>query len=841
MIYDPFKPAGTPSSIAVAGSPLAPLSATRQNTFGAKGKTNISSPFTDYNLKNRDSPAPQGSLEKFDGKENVSPTPAKRVFREMDRYDDEKGHDELDSNGCVDDEFTEIDSTDSTVRRTIIRGESTPHRDAPQSISRGRHGANDNSLPSNPPSSPFQYNSRNNTVDCQNLPLDQPSKSSPILVRAMSESPVKKRSKKAEPWIEIHVDSAGDNEHADESSFNTAEESIAIQQDAPRADNETNGFVMAETDENLVGSNEMSNFSYESESHEPLEMEHDDAFLDEDVSLPNDPMDETCLSTFSAVLNTDMTAFANLRCSTTHLVSPSHTAQHAARIATPKTVKCNLKAYEQSLASPTIGNQQDPIQGNDTTNLLDFTDHITYFTKISQGCSNYSRTSGIARQRSPGKSRRESIRTPGKYNLLDFDIPPAPTPRSVPTITPRELESMKSNFLSEISSLKATVSGKEAEVTSLKQAVADAERRVGEALEEVRNEAAKREALEAEQAEWERRGKEMDRVLQDVRAEIVDGERERESLAARFEEAEKRKEQFEGRVVELESQLEAARKAETSGPASCESSSTAMKTAEETAREVQGAVERVARELHVLYKGKHETKVAALKKSYEARWEKRVREVETRLRDATEEIERLKTERDTTMSGPINANASMIGLTRDNEELEAERKVLEAKIKGLQQEVASVRRDNERLHSELKIERTEKGELVAAVDEWLAMQQIQNQQRRLSELPPVSIPTTQCNDVKREAPPKAPQLEKKESLQTEPSKRSASRIGIKTPSSGVATDKKPSVSGSRLGMYGHSRMNSNGGGNPYRPASTLPTPGRSGIMSSIERMGRGGS
>jgi hypothetical protein len=49
--------------------------------------------------------------------------------------------------------------------------------------------------------------------------------------------------------------------------------------------------------------------------------------------------------------------------------------------------------------------------------------------------------------------------------------------------------------MSEISSLKATLSGKEAEVASLKTAVGDAERRVGEAWEEVRNEVARKEEL----------------------------------------------------------------------------------------------------------------------------------------------------------------------------------------------------------------------------------------------------------------------------------------------------------------------------------------------------------
>ena len=141
------------------------------------------------------------------------------------------------------------------------------------------------------------------------------------------------------------------------------------------------------------------------------------------------------------------------------------------------------------------------------------------------------------------------MRSPSKLSLLDFDIPPAPTPRSIPTVTPRELESLKSGFMSEISSLKATLSGKEAEVASLKTAVGDAERRVGEALEEIRNEAARREAMEIEQAEWDRRGKDMERVLQSVRAELEDGERERDRLTRKADEAERSKEQLEGRAM----------------------------------------------------------------------------------------------------------------------------------------------------------------------------------------------------------------------------------------------------------------------------------------------------
>ena len=86
-------------------------------------------------------------------------------------------------------------------------------------------------------------------------------------------------------------------------------------------------------------------------------------------------------------------------------------------------------------------------------------------------------------------------------NLLDFELPPPPTPRSLPTVTIREMESVKSQFQSQLSSLTASLSGKEAEVDSLARAVADAERRVGEAQETVRDERSAREHAEAQMAD----------------------------------------------------------------------------------------------------------------------------------------------------------------------------------------------------------------------------------------------------------------------------------------------------------------------------------------------------
>ncbi|KAL2012775.1 hypothetical protein VTN00DRAFT_300 [Thermoascus crustaceus] len=550
-----------------------------------------------------------------------------------------------------------------------------------------------------------------------------------------------------------------------------------------------------------------------------------------------DPMDDTCLSTFSAVPNADMTLFAKLRRESPTktmrdiLGSPSRRRDsqcQSVEQTTPGTVKRNprrstaLFDVTSPVASPTP-RKRDARNEDDTTNLLDFTDQLNFFPRNAPRYSMQNEHSSPSRRYT--QRSRQSIRSPGKFNLLDFDIPPAPTPRSIPTITPRELETVKSGFLSEISSLKASLSGKEAEVSSLKQAIADAERRVGEALEEARNEAARKEALEIEQAEWERRGKEMETILRGIKAQIVEGERERDLLMKKLEEAEKNKEHLEGRIVELEGQLSAARDAANAGSGKNPSNNDSrnMKTAEEAAREVQDAVERVARELHTLYKSKHETKVAALKKSYEARWEKRVREAENKLREAVEENERLKTERDATMSGPVNPDASLIA--REKDEHEAEKRVLEAQIKGLQEEMATLKRDNERLHSELKVERAEKGELVAAVDEWLAMQQQspQQQQQKIEEPPTPRYPSSQ---------------ESTKSVEPEPEdfRRSISRpgtSGIKPPTAGLSSAKA-----GRFGMPGNGHSRGNSGS---RSSIAAPTPSRSGIMGSIERMGRGGS
>lgn len=389
--------------------------------------------------------------------------------------------------------------------------------------------------------------------------------------------------------------------------------------------------------------------------------------------------EDTQLSTFSAVPNTDMTSFARL--------------------------------------SPTKYQSQYQQQQSPRRNLIDL------------GTPQSARRQRDHRENALRQSLRIA-RSPNKQTLLDFDLAP-PTPRSIPTVTPRELETLKSGFMSEISSLRATLSGREAEVGSLKQAVADAERRVGEAMEEVRNEAARRETLEAEWTE--------------ARTDMLENERERERLVSRVE--------------ELETQF-------TSGGSGGGNTG--------GAEEVQEAVEKVARELHVLYKNKHETKVAALKKSYESRWEKRVREAEERAYSKMQQTQ----------------SQSQKECTRCEDQTRSQQaeKVLEAQIQGLQQEITTLREDQTRMATELQVERTEKGDLVAAVDEWLAVQPLSSSTSGVEAAEPEPEPETQ--------PETQPELD------TQPEPPRSEVKGIPKRKSGIAVL------------------------------------GRSGIMGSIERMGR---
>lgn len=385
---------------------------------------------------------------------------------------------------------------------------------------------------------------------------------------------------------------------------------------------------------------------------------------------------------------------------------------------------------------------------DDTTNLLlDFTQQFENFSTLAS-----ERHSPSKRANSPGKMSTEpdlrtfynNQRSPGKQapratpagkktilNLLDFELPPAPTPRSIPTITVRELESLKSQHLSELSSFKATLSGREAEVESLKRAVADAERRAGEAAESVREERSAREHAEQEKADWERRGREFEEVLRKIREEVIASEKEREEVAAKLEDSEKRVEEAEARASDAEAKAAEAASKVLSMSISAESEDGAkantegLYTAEQVQKQIDEKIHTLSTELHAIYKKKHVTKVAGLKKGFEAKTKERTAELETKIEHLTKQNEELQAAKDATLSG-VHVLPSELGALRDNskrlEEQSAELEEQKARAAGLVEEIRSVRSSHASLVRELETARIQNGELVCAVEDMLALQ-----------------------------------------------------------------------------------------------------------------------
>lgn len=539
--------------------------------------------------------------------------------------------------------------------------------------------------------------------------------------------------------------------------------------------------------------------------------------------------DETFVSTFSNFSTMpDMTTFAKVG------QTPSRLAPTPRRtmIETPATQRRPAGRPSPTPRAHTYRPSRD--EGNHTNLLLDFTDQINGFNGYAQPSPSRSgRHSPLKTMPDLSWAATPTANRNNMSNLLDFDIPPAPTPRSMPSITPRELESLKSNFLSEISSLKASLSGKEAEVQSLKTAVGDAEKRVGESLEQVREERSYREQLVIEKEDWEKRGREMEAVLRNVKEEIVHGERDRDELEGRLEECERRREAAEMMAQETERKLAAQR----AGKASPLSESTDSKHPTSPGGEctncggskaVETAVEKVSRELHALYKDKHETKVTALKKSYEKRWEKKIRELEDQIEDLRQENDELKRDLTMTRLEPRNPTEPTV----DVEKLaatEAKSRELEAELEGLNQIVNSVKGDNSELRRMLDSERVENSKLVQAVDEMIPLvAAFDDMLSNMNSTPEQVAPPTPRNM------PLSPQAHRPQSISNVENLRgSISRAsGLRAPTS---------VKTSRIAApMGHDRTKSlqqNGASGLQRPGSGLGYSSRSGIMSSIEKMG----
>lgn len=428
-------------------------------------------------------------------------------------------------------------------------------------------------------------------------------------------------------------------------------------------------------------------------------------------------------------------------------------------------------------------------------------------------------------------------------DLLDIDLEPMATPRSIPTITPRELETLRSELQSRISGLEATLSGKEAEVMALKRSITDAEVRAGKISEELRTERASREDLEHTRDELERRSREMEEVLREIKQNVFLEEREKEKLRRQAEEADRKVEEHEVRILELQASLDtlgserircSPSPGKLSGPATPGLSL-------DIDFAVKDATEKVARELHALYKSKHERKVSDLKVSYEKRWIKQVEQLRNELKQSQEEVLRLQTEKEATMSGVIPGQSELISkmegqieeLRRWNEEAAAGTKMAEAEAAGLRGQVESLTMETDSLRKEVEQERVEKGELVAQVDLFLTMSTQQEEQRAAvrQQAQPVSPPRSEDGNGRPNSAAAIASPNKFRNSMTGPSPGPATTTSRPRPMSML---QKPTA-----GKYS---------GIPA-PGSGLKAPGSKssgyggrggGIMEGIARMGAGG-
>ncbi|KAK4144228.1 uncharacterized protein C8A04DRAFT_36863 [Dichotomopilus funicola] len=538
----------------------------------------------------------------------------------------------------------------------------------------------------------------------------------------------------------------------------------------------------------------------EEQQHEQSHTMHD-----EDYSAADDTMMST-FSTFSTVPNLTMLAQMRSDSPTKFSGATPRAGSGPAPLRTPR-ANGGSSAYDSS--------------SNSTTNLMDFTEQM--------------RSGGYGVQQTPSRRVPQTPRTargPGGHNndnmvaatpqrnnlanLLDFDIPPAPTPRSIPTITPRELESLKSGFLSEISSLKASLSGKEAEVLSLKTAVGDAEKRVGECMEQLREVEGVQEALQTEKDSWERRGREMETVLRKVKEEIGNSQREREELEFKLDEAEKRREAAEMMAQDAESKMAGMRAGKASAEAAAAAAGGETRSLISTNKEVENAVERAARDLHALYKSKHETKVAALKKSYENRWDKRVRELQRQVNELTQANDDLRRNHGSQQQRIDPARLAELEEERraDKARNAAQIRELEAEVEKVEAVLKTVQADNADLRVLLERERVEKGELVQLAEEMMNMQSMQSFVAASEEPEPQPQAHHQTQQVHHTPAPAS-------TAKTPNRRQSTHNNTSRTPGTGLSHGLGP-------GPAGGNSFRMSTGPNSFR-ASGLRAPGSSGI------------
>jgi chromosome segregation ATPase len=410
----------------------------------------------------------------------------------------------------------------------------------------------------------------------------------------------------------------------------------------------------------------------------------------------------------------------------------------------------------------------------------------------------------------------------------------------MPTISIRELESLKSDLASQISSLKASLSGRDAEVDALKRAVSDAERRVGEAAEEAREEKSRREAGEKEREEWERRGREFESVLKKVKAEVLEAERERGELVARADDAEERLREAEAKAAEAEARAAKAESSKITPTAPASESSTSSQdgangplfTAEQVQKQIDEKIHTLSTELHAIYKKKHLTKVAGLKKGFEAKTREKTTALEARIATLESQNDELQAKLDATFSGvlPLRSGNTVNDQQQQQRDAEARMKADEqaalierqkAELAGKDEELKTRQSEFSNLMRELEQERVEKGELVAAVDEMLALQ------ADVNVLGAAAAVGANVSESRQQQASVAAAAAAEDVLRKSVGLGGAA--GIARPQSGLA---RP---GFGFGAAGQSRIAAPGSG--LAKGGSLSTAGKSRMMSNIERMG----
>lgn len=271
-------------------------------------------------------------------------------------------------------------------------------------------------------------------------------------------------------------------------------------------------------------------------------------------------------------------------------------------------------------------------------------------------------------------------------------------------------------------------------MNSLKEAVTDAERRVGEALEEIRELKDVKADLQAEKDAWGSRDKEMQNVLRKVKEEVMWADRERDQVQQKLEESEARCLEAEARTVEVECQLAGLENSD----AMTASGKGIPDDPNNVGESVRIAVLKLAQDLHGLYKSKHELKIESLKESYKRRYGRQIGTLETKVADLIRENDDLRVGKDISFSRVVPADLvpppaeTRINPVPEQDQHAIEERAMEAKrreeqdakLHDLEQELASTKRNNEALLTQLEMERLGMAELVAATEEMMQLSEV---------------------------------------------------------------------------------------------------------------------